>query len=179
MRKSDGLLYALSKRMIISLFIYYFILIVIGALTVIRNICNIYTTDNNSTTNWIKISFVCSISISLALCSVQYTKRLYKACITKRIISTTQKEEYIGNMAYFLFRPLFSIVFVVVMIVCLLSGMYTVTGVLDYILNDKFIYLSMIISSFIGYSIGNLMDNFQKISDKKITSLTEEVKSNV
>ncbi len=82
-------------------------------------------------------------------------------------------------MAYFLFRPLFSIVFVVVMIVCLLSGMYTVTGVLDYILNDKFIYLSMIISSFIGYSIGNFMDNFQKISDKKITSLTEEVKSNV
>ena len=57
------------------------------------------------------------------------------------------------------------------MIFMLLSGMFIVTGNLDYILNIKFVYLCVVLSSFLGYSVGDLLDKFEKVSKKQIENL--------
>ena len=137
-----------------------------GGVISINTIC---TLDDELTRNQLMIkSIISSLSVSGMLCSLQYTKRLYKACITDRILPITTFAGRIGNLAYFLLRSFFAFVFVIVMIFALLSGMFVVTGNLDYIINEKFLYLCVILSSFIGFSVGQLLDKFERISEEKI-----------
>lgn len=84
-----------------------------------------------------KMAFIVSIAVSGMLCSIQYIKRLYKACLTDRIEINDDMVKCIGNITYFVFRPFFAFAFSIVMVFMLLSGMFIVTGNLDYILNKK------------------------------------------
>lgn len=156
--------------MVIFLFIYYFILLVLGGCVSIG--IAITLTTKMPKFQILKDSFYVSISVSGMLCSIQYIKRLYKACITGRIdITNGDIVKQIGNMAYFIFRPFFAFVFSIIMVFAMLSGMFVATGNLDYILNEKFVYLCAIFASFIGYSIGKLIDRFGNISVEKINNL--------
>ena len=169
-KKQDGLTYSLSTNMVIILFIYYFIVFVLGGYTSIE--IAITLTDTVTKFRVLEDSFCVSISVSGMLCSIQYIKRLYKACITGRIdITNGDLVKRIGNMAYFIFRPFFAFGFSIIMVFGMLSGMFVITGNLDYILNEKFIYLCVIFASFIGYSIGKLIDKFDDISVEKINNL--------
>lgn len=165
MDKKNSLIFTLTKSMIIFLFIYYFIIMLIGSILSILIACNMNSANEN---HLLIKTFIASISVSGMLCSIQYIHRLYKACINKKIKIENDFLKSIGNFMYFIFRPLFSFIFVIVMIFSLLSGMYVVTGEMDNIVNDKFLYLCVILSSFIGFSIGKVLDKFQNISDKKI-----------
>ena len=159
MNKSDNLVYSLSKKMLIFLFIYYFTILVCGGVFAIIIACSLMQEMNQEQV--MKMAFIVSIAVSGMLCSIQYIKRLYKACMVKCI----------GNITYFVFRPFFAFAFSIVMVFMLLSGMFIVTGNLDYILNKKFVYLCVVLSSFLGYSVGNLLDRFEKISKEKISNI--------
>ena len=126
---------------------------------------NIPLTDNDAI---IIKTIIASLSVSGMLCCLQYIKRLYKACITDRIIECSSVFGQLGNVIYFILRPFYSFVFVIVMIFAILSGMFVITGNLDYIINEKFLYLSVILSSYIGYSVGHVLDKFEKTSKEKI-----------
>ena len=169
MKKSDSLLFELSKPAVIFLFIYYCFLLLTGLVFSILIMCNISSEINKS--DVIIKTVIASLSTSGMLCCVQYIKRLYKACITNRIVECTTSFGQLGNIVYFLLRPLFSFVFVVIMVFALMSGMYVVSGSLDYIINEKFLYLCVILSSFIGYSVGHVLDRFEMVSREKIETL--------
>ncbi len=169
MRKSDDLIYSLSKKMLIFLFGYYFIILILGGISAVIISCGLMKEVTKE--QIIKQAFAISIAVSGMLCSVQYIKRLYKACLTDRIEISNDLIKCIGNVTYFIFRPFFAFVFAIVMVFMLLSGMFVVTGNLDYILNEKFVYLCVIISSFLGYSIGDLLDRFERISKEKVSNL--------
>ncbi len=169
LKKSDTLIYSLSKKMLVFLFIYYFIILISGGTFAIIIACTLMGEVGKQ--QIMKLAFVISIAVSGMLCSVHYIRRLYKACLTNRIEISGDEIKCIGNVTYFLFRPLFALAFSIVMVFMLLSGMFIVTGNLDYILNEKFVYLCVVISSFLGYSVGNLIDRFEKISKEKISNL--------
>ncbi len=169
MKKSDNLIYNLSKKMLIFLFIYYFTILICGGIIAISIACNLVQELNQE--QIIKMAFIVSIAVSGMLCSIQYIKRLYKACLTDRIETHDDIVKYIGNITYFVFRPFFALAFSIVMVFMLLSGMFIVTGNLDYILNIKFIYLCVVLSGFLGFSVGNLLDRFEKISKEKISNI--------
>lgn len=169
MRKSDNLIYSMSKKMLIFLLIYYFIILISGGIFAIIIACDLMKEVDQE--QIMKLAFIVSIAVSGMLCSVQYIKRLYKACLTDRIELSNDAVKCIGNVTYFLFRPFFAFAFSIVMVFMLLSGMFVVTGNLDYILNKKFVYLCVVISSFLGYSVGNLLDKFEKISKEKVSTL--------
>lgn len=168
MKKSDNLIFTLSKTSVIFLFIYYTAIIIVGGVIAIKIACSMEQVTHGQL---LKNTFFASLSVSGMLCSIQYIKRLYKACLTERIDSDDNKYKRIGNIIYFLLRPLFSWAFVIVMVFSLLSGMFVVSGNLDYVLNEKFLYLCVIVSSFIGFSIGKLLDKFEILSDEKIDSI--------
>lgn len=169
MKKSGNLIYALSKSMLIFLFIYYFVILVCGGFFAITIACSIMQKERQE--QIMQMAFIVSIAVSGMLCSVQYIKRLYKACLTNRIEVSDDTVKCIGNVTYFIFRPLFAFAFSIVMVYMLLSGMFVVTGNLDYILNEKFVYLCVVISSFLGYSVGDLLDRFEKISKEKVSNV--------
>lgn len=169
MNKSDNLVYSLSKKMLIFLFIYYFTILVCGGVFAIIIACSLMQEMNQEQV--MKMAFIVSIAVSGMLCSIQYIKRLYKACLTDRIEINDDMVKCIGNITYFVFRPFFAFAFSIVMVFMLLSGMFIVMGNLDYILNKKFVYLCVVLSSFLGYSVGNLLDRFEKISKEKISNI--------
>lgn len=169
MKKSDTLVFALTKKWIIFLYIYFSIYILTGAIVSIVGLCNLK--ENMEQSVLLREAFVLSFASSGMLCAVQYIRRLYKACISNRIDTTADTVQLIGTVAYFIFRPIFTFCFVIILIAGLWSGMYVVTGELDYVLNDKFIYICMIMASYIGYSIGKTIDKFEKVSDKQVDEL--------
>ena len=114
MKKSDSLTFELSKTAIIGLFIYYFVVLLMGFCGAIYVICNL-PIEANKTTVIIK-TIIVSLSASGMLCSLQYIKRLYKACITNRIVECSSVFGQLGNIIYFAFRPLYSFAFVIVML---------------------------------------------------------------
>lgn len=168
MKKSDTLVYHLSKKILIFLFIYYFAILICGGILAIKIACDLTSQLNQE--QIMKMAFTVSVAVSGMLCSIQYIKRLYKACLTDRI-EISKDLKCIGNATYFIFRPFFAFVFSIVMVYMLLSGMFVVTGNLDYILNKKFVYLCVVISGFLGYSVGDLLDKFEKISKEKISKM--------
>ena len=172
MKKSDSLLFALSKAAIIILFVYYFVVLLTCLIGAIYVMCNLPIEVDKKTV--IIKTIISSFSASGMLCCLQYIKRLYKACITDRIVESSYKFEQLGNIIYFILRPFYSFAFVTVMIFAVLSGMFVITGNLDYIINEKFLYLSVILSSYIGYSVGQVLDKFEKTSKEKIGNKNEE-----
>lgn len=155
--------------MLIFLFIYYLVILACGGMLAIRIACCLMQEMNQE--QIMKGAFIISIAVSGMLCSIQYIKRLYKACLTGRIKTNDDIVKCIGNITYFIFRPFFAFAFSIVMVFMLLSGMFIVTGNLDYILNRKFVYLCVILSSFLGYSVGSLLDRFEKVSEEKISNI--------
>ena len=169
MSKRDSIVYELSKVGVVILFVYYFLILCVGSWGVIEIICTLGEVANQE--ELLLRIFLSSLSVSGMLCSLQYIKRLYKACITNRITPKTTFWGSLGNLAYFIFRPLFAFVFVIVMICVVLSGGFILTGNLDYVLNEKCLYMCVIFSSFIGYSVGDLLDKFDDISREKINEM--------
>lgn len=171
MSRNDTIVYCLSKKMLIFLFIYYLAILICGGAFAIDIACDLMRESNQE--QIMKMAFIVSIAISGMLCSIQYIRRLYKACLADRIEIKDDMIKCIGNVTYFIFRPFFASVFSIVMVFMLLSGMFVVTGNLDYILNEKFVYLCVVISSFLGYSVGNVLDKFDKVSKEKISNLLQ------
>ena len=169
MKKSDTLIYYLPVWIVIFLYLYYLVWIA-GGMWGVKLILDSILSELKQD-QIIKQSFNVSLAISGMLCGVQYIRRLYKACLTDRIKEDKDCIKCIGNLAYFVFRPVFACVFTLIMIFALLSGMTLVTGSLDYILIKKFIYLCAMLASYTGFSVGKVMDKFEKNSEETITDI--------
>lgn len=169
MKKNEDMKYDLTKGNVIFLVGYYSIYIICGIIISIMELyCEKNILDMKRLITHVVFS---SFGVSGMLCSVQYIRRLYKACITERIKSEISTIGQVGTMVYFIFRPIFTFCFLIVIIVGIVSGMYVVTGSLDYVMNEKMIYVCMIMSAYIGYSIGSFIDKFESVSEKQIESL--------
>lgn len=170
MKKEDNLVYDLKWYMLIILVIIYFGFLIAGFLVLVYVLC-FYTADDKIMM-WTVIS---SMGSSACMCSVQYIKKLYKACIYGRIniIGQNRDLKVIGNFVYFLARPLFSIVFAVVLIFAIKAGFISIFEVENFECNDRFLYICTVISGGIGFSVGKVLDYLEKMSIENIKKLKE------
>lgn len=165
---SDKKKYTLTRGCIKCVFIYYFILIILGLIVSSHIIVKVAT---EKTGNIILDTVSIALAMSAMLSGVKYTKVLYIACIRDQIDEKRNFNREIGNLVYFVFRPLYAMVFAVVSIVAILGGFFGITGNLDYFVNERFVYLVAIISCVIGISAGNVLDKFNELSRNKINKL--------
>lgn len=172
MDKSKDIKYSLNKTDIIFLFIYYSVISIVGLVLTVIVFCSI-TSNKPGSEKLLIYTIITSISVSCILCSIRYIKRLYQACISQRIIENDNSIIRLGNIFYFMLRPLFAAVFIFIIIISLLSGITIVTSGLDFVLNARFLYLCVVISSIVGYSIGSVLDKFEKISENKVNKAKE------
>ena len=163
--------YCIPKGWIVLLFVYY-LLVVTFCLTfilyiLIEKMGNVYCQD----TIRMYTFFVSMLSGSM-LAGVRYSQKLYKACIDGRVsCESGNKTQIIGNVMYFLFRPIYAVVFAVVFAICLLGGLLFILGGLDCLINERMVYLAAIVSGIIGFSIGNVLDSFEFVSKDKINKM--------
>jgi len=164
--KHESLNYTLSKLNVIFISVYYIILVLSGIVISVFVMANIKTFVLN---NILLYTSIASISVTCMLCGMQYLKRIYRACIDGRIESglecTWQKRA--GNLLYFILRPIYASAFVVIAQFALLGGIIIVTSV-DVVINERFLYLCVTMSTFIGFSVGRVLDGFEKYSAKRI-----------
>jgi len=176
--KKNRLVYTLSKKNLVIIIVYYSTIVVVCVLLLINILLK-----GVSHENILFEAILGSLSMSSILCCTQYFKRIYKACIDERIELPQNDTGFkqIGNILYFLLRPIYASIFVIIMIFALLSGFILIAPSVDFVLNYRFLYLCIVLSSFIGFSVGHVLDRFELVSTKKIDEIfkKETVKNDV
>jgi len=149
----------LSNKLITILFIYYLILFIIGIISSIAVIEDIFNLQLTITLK----SILGGIGMTLSGSSIYYTRKLYKTSFQNgkiEIASTSNYKEKLATMVYFLSRPLFSIVFTILLIIGIKSGIVLATeSTVD--LSERFIYLIMFFSFFLGFSSGKFINKLE------------------
>lgn len=171
MDKKDNLQYTLRLWMLICIIIVYIMSMMVGACLLIYILC-FYNFDVQIMLHTV----IASLSSALCMCGMQYTKRIYKACIYKRIhiVTETNRIDCIGNFVYFLARPLFAVAFVMIFIFGIKAGIIVIMDTTGFVENDRFLYVCTIVSAMIGFSVGKVLDVFQDISWKGIEKMRGE-----
>ncbi len=170
---NKGLDYYVPKRWVVFLFVYYLLMILVGVIFIqYVLICKIREGSSQETIRM--YTFFVSLLSSVMLTGVRYSQKLYKACIDGRVsFESSNKSVFIGNVMYFLLRPVYAVAFAIVFVVCLLGGLSFIMGGMDCSFNERMVYLSSIVSGFIGFSIGNVLDSFETVSKDKINKMLE------
>lgn len=156
--------YLLDNWMIIFLLVEYGILLVIGS-GILAYVLNVY----KFSTDVMFFTTIASQGAGVGMCCVQYIRKLYKACINKSIEHNADGNlQKIGFFVYFLVRPLFASMFILLTISMIKAGVIAVTGLDCYTQNNKFLYICVMVASCIGFSVGRVMDAFEGFSGRKI-----------
>ncbi|UZW13174.1 hypothetical protein OSC52_15155 [Clostridium pasteurianum] len=177
---------------IIVLFIYFFIILILGlSITVFSLFISLNTEfsyipqilSNNFNIskglNIYSLALIGSIGSSLLGNSIYYIRKLYKFSIGKKFIleitTLNDKVENFGTLVYFISRPFFSISFSLLILIGIKSGMFILTGKSDS-LNSNIVDVMMFINYFTGFSTGKFLKSLESKSDKIIDSLFNDKK---
>lgn len=160
--------YCMQRGWVIFLFIFYAIIIMSG-MTLLLYIL-IEKMGGELKLDAIRTyTFYASMLSSTMMTGVRYSQKLYKACIDGRVtFDNTNKSVLVGNVVYFLLRPVYSVTFSVIFVICLMGGLMFLGGGMDCAINERMVYLASIVSSFIGFSIGNMLDMFELVSKDRV-----------
>ena len=169
--------YTLSKCWLRVIVVYYVVIMLLGIIVSIFVITNI---ERKEPYNILLYTTIGSMCVSAMLCSVQYLRRIYKACLDSKIelLQINENFQQFGNIIYFILCPFFAIVFVIIMILTLLSSVNIVASE-NFQINERFLFFCIIMSSFIGFSIGRILDRFEELSSKKVNKIFDIHKENL
>ena len=95
-------------------------------------------------------------------------RKLYKSAINNSLTNPTNENEKTnetGLLFYYLLRPIFAIIFSILVHIGLKASVSIVT-VKEADLDSGMIYLTMIISFFIGFAAGDVITKLEKISSE-------------
>lgn len=163
--------FKLSKPLTIVLFIYYLILLLSSASFLVFEISKVATITEQ--TVFINAVWV-SISTAILGATIFYMRKLYKACINSDItipVSNEDKLRQTGVFFYFFLRPIFSGIFSIIILIILKSGISILST--SKTLTIEFYYLSIIISFFVGFSSGDLIDKFEDVGKSIVNKISE------
>ena len=170
MQEEKKIWFKFSSKKAIGIFIYYGILFFLSIFFAITGILNeTFFTELSITEK----SIISSASFAVLGAIIYYSKKIYKACINldfNEAVTDEDKIREFGITVYFIFRPLFSIVFSLLLVISLKLGCKIVT-LNESVLNDGFLHISSFLSFFVGYSSGDVLDIFGDNSKSLINKL--------
>lgn len=170
--------FKLSKNLLVTLFLYYLLLLLVGIITSILSL--LHETSFLNTCSILEKSIFASIGMASMGSSIFYTKKLYKACINADVSPpTTDSDEIrqLGVYLYFFLRPIFSVGFCLLILVGMRASILGATRN-NTELDNGFIYLIMFISFFAGFSAGDLLDILEDFGRGFLKSIFEKERSN-
>lgn len=158
----------LSNPWVTGLFIYYFIVFLLGFFLAILALVPkiIYVAEQSV----LHLALIGSIGMASNGSAIFYIRKLYKLCFKENIGIDDAENTYIrrlGTIVYFIARPLFGIGFSVLVVIGLQSG-FMLTSTKPIELNTGFIYLTMFISFFVGFLAGRFVNKLEVRGDKML-----------
>jgi hypothetical protein len=154
----------IKRKNIKNLITYYVTLLILGISIVVISLLfeniNVLCPDCFSIS---LVSIMGSIGTALIGSTIYYLRKIYKSCINIEIEYPKNEEDYlkeIGALSYFYLRPIFAIVFALLIHISLKAGVKIIT-VKEARLSEGFIYLTMFMSFFVGFSAGDFLTYIQ------------------
>ena len=155
--------FILSRKKIKCLFWYFGILLIIG---IALSVFSLNHSEFYKELNITMVSIIGGIGTALMGATIFYMRKLYKSSISNVLTepeSDKQKINELGLFIYYLLRPLFAISFSIIFHIGLKASVSIVT-VKETNLAEGMIYLTMIISFFIGFAAGDVISKLEDYS---------------
>lgn len=121
-------------------------------------------------------SIIGAFGTALIGSSVFYVRKLYKSCINVEMsIPQTHEDNIreIGVFAYYLLRPIFSMVFSLIIHISLKAAVSIIT-VKESVLDNGMVYLCMLLSFFGGFAAGDFITLIEKRSSKILEKIIND-----
>ncbi len=128
--------------------------------------------ENSSNTTVLESSLIGSISISISASCIAYIRKLYKLCFnysSEQDVDDQLHLKRLGTIFYFFTRPIFGLLFSVLIVVGLKSGMLASAKNVEF--DVGFVYITMFFSFYAGFFSGDFIKSLEKNSQKKINQI--------
>lgn len=160
----------ITKSLAIFIFIYYLGLFFLGLSGVAYTLLLAKITNISI----FQQAFIGSVSIALSSASAAYIRKLYKLCFNFSTVQNGDNQLFykrLGTTAYFIARPIFSVLFASFVVVGIRSGIMLSTSA-EFEIDEGFIYLTMVSSFYVGFLSGDFIAKIEAKGQKKLDSLT-------
>lgn len=161
--------YKLSVKSIKRLTCYYVFLLLTGLIISVLTL--LYDILFDCKIHLLVATMFGGIGTSLFGSSMFYLRKLYKSCINLEFNEPISNEDQIrqtGIKAYYYLRPIFSIVFSLLVQITQIINVNIVT-VSDTTLSIGYLYMTMFLSFFAGFASGDLITYFESKGPNIIT----------
>ncbi|PKL77360.1 MAG: hypothetical protein CVV25_14670 [Ignavibacteriae bacterium HGW-Ignavibacteriae-4] len=147
--------FQLTKGNIYFLFFYNLFFLFVGIILSLAVLADLSLVECYTITSK---AIIGGIGFSLIGSTIYYSRKLYKSCINDLIKQPDSKNNNysLGVLFYFTLRPIFAIAFSILTIL-LIKGSVNIVTVHETRLNESFIYLSLALSFFSGFSAGKYL----------------------
>jgi hypothetical protein len=153
----------LNRGAVISLFLYYLILLLAaGAYAMKLNL-------TQKTAPGEEDPFFLCLALSVVGVSIFYIRKLYKACISDNYTFTQESlsAKMIGSIAYFAARPFFGFFFAwvsyMIWVTTIISSVKEFTG-----FSPNHFYLSGLLGFFVGFLVGRVVSKLENSGEKHL-----------
>jgi len=166
--ENDRKLY-ITKCWVVAIFIYYALLFIAS----LASAGYVLFDGISFSTDIFKQALLGSASIALAAACAAYIRKLYKLCFN---FSSSQDGadqlflKRLGTIVYFVVRPLFSILFSVLVVAGVRSGVI-LSSSSALKMDEGFVYLTMVSSFYVGFLSGDYIKRLESKGLKKLDSL--------
>jgi hypothetical protein len=163
----------LRRSQINFLFGYYGILSIVSTLAA----ATVFIPGPMSGFDFMTLAIVGSGSMACAGSGIYYLRKLYKILLQETLVVTADKEDMrpLATFAYFIARPMFSIIFALVVVIGIRSGLALSSSkptAIDY----GFVQLCMFFSFFCGFLSGRFLRKLETWGESMIDRLSKESK---
>ena len=159
----------LKRSHLSLLFSYYLILLIASGVASVA----VFIPGDFSYFDIMGLAIIGSCSIACAGSSIFYFRKLYKAILQKSlvVVDTNDDPRTLATFAYFFARPLFSIIFALLVVIGIRSGLALSSSkstVLDY----GFVQMTMFFSFFVGFLSGRFVRKLEVWGETMINRLS-------
>ncbi|WP_316347710.1 hypothetical protein [Desulfuromonas acetoxidans] len=154
----------ITRKWVLFILAYYTLLFFLG----IYNSYNVlmvadYSPDKSS------LSIVGSMSMAISASSIYYIRKLYKLCFVCDLsyeYSTEISFKKMGTIFYFLTRPFYAIIFSLLVVIGIKSGMISAVKKIEF--DSGFVYITMFLSFYVGFLSGNFIKILEEKGKKQL-----------
>lgn len=158
--------FILSYQSLIVLYCYFALAIIVGLTVSILVLLHEYTMMHSNSI--MQNAIIGCLGATLLGSGIFYSRKLYKLSLDNRIeYKQESKFQKLGIFMYFLLRPIFATAFSFLIILALKVSIVIIC-VKDETLDFGFIYLTMFLSFFAGFSSGDILAVLESVGKNKM-----------
>ena len=159
----------ITQSWVVAILIYYLVMF-LGSSSCAGHILFYANTTDPVNMDIFKHALLGSASIALAAACAAYIRKLYKLCFSFSSDRDSDDQLFLkrtGTIVYFIARPLFSILFSILVVAGIRSGIILSSNS-ELELNQGFIYLTMVSSFYVGFLSGDFIKKLESKGKRKL-----------